>query len=451
MKKKVKPTTPSRAVGYVRISVDRPDETSTETQDQRIRAYCVAHGLDVVDVVVETGRSAFKASRSSRPGFRRAMGLVTAGAADTLICWKLDRACRDTRDTLALVDELAELGARFVSVTEHFDTATPTGRLMITMLAGLAEMESATKSERVQEWQDRRRTIGATPTGPRPYGYRRERNRLHIDKAEAAVIRKAAAKVLAGEPLRHIVRDLNASGAVGKSGQPFQRRGLAAILTGPTVAAMREVDGAFVPSDAWEPILDSDTWRTCRDILTDPSRRSGPGNGRRWLLSGIAVCGKCDDEVKMQIKPHLAGPRYYCPKCGLSIEGARTDEVVEHDLLGLLDPAAWRRLRQGRPVVEDTSGYEAALAELTARFAADDIGAAELAELAEGLRRQRKAASTPAKRLPDIGDLAKAWPKFSVEQRRIVLSAATESLTIRPWTPGTRQFDETRIVWVPVA
>ncbi len=62
--KKPKPT---RAVGYVRISVDRDDETSTTTQEERIRGYCTAHNLTVVDVVVEPGRTAYGASGTAGP------------------------------------------------------------------------------------------------------------------------------------------------------------------------------------------------------------------------------------------------------------------------------------------------------------------------------------------------------------------------------------------------
>jgi hypothetical protein len=152
----------------------------------------------------------------------------------------------------------------------------------------------------------------------------------------------------------------------------------------------------------------------------------------------------------MQSKSHAAGPRYACPDCGRSIDADHCDEVVERDLLAMLDPKAWRRLRQGRPVaVPDTSGFEEAMTELTARFVAGDIDAAELAQLADGLRRQQDAQPPPVP-LPDVPDLPTAWPKLDLEQRRLIVEVATESLTIGPWTPSAR-FDETRIAWTPVA
>jgi hypothetical protein len=320
--------------------------------------------------------------------------------------------------------------------------------MTLTVLAALAEMESATKSERVQAWQDHRRANGATPTGPRPFGYERERNELHIVEAEAAIVREAADRVLKQESLRSIQRDLEQRGVVGKNGTAISHRALRAILLGPTIAACREVDDVFVRSDDWKPILTRAKWDKVRALLTDPTRRTTPGNRRRWLLSGIACCG--NGHGPMGIKPHSAGPRYFCLECSLSIEAKRCDAIVQRDLLGMLDPKAWRRLRQGRPTVVDVGGFETAMQALTARFVAGDIDAAHLGELADQLRRQQEGASTPPPPLPDVPNLTKAWPKLTREQKRLVLSAATESLTIKPWTPSPK-FDETRIVWVPVA
>src|SRR5262249_31493815 len=153
------------------ISRDRANETSTDTQEAAIRAWCTAHGHELVNVVVEPGRSAFKASRKSRPGFREAMKPISAGAADMLAVWKVDRACRNTLDLLTLVQDLEERNAEFASVTEQFDTSTPMGRAMLTIVGVLAELESAQKSERATEWHHYRRINAAAPSGPAALGY----------------------------------------------------------------------------------------------------------------------------------------------------------------------------------------------------------------------------------------------------------------------------------------
>jgi hypothetical protein len=125
--------------------------------------------------------------------------------------------------------------------------------------------------------------------------------------------------------------------------------------------------------------------------------------------------------------------------------------LVCEALLVLLDPKAWRRLRRGRPVAAaEDSGFEEAMALLSQRFVAGDVDAVQLADLAEALRRQHEVTSAPPPSLPDVDDLRKSWPKLSLDQKRLVVSSATESLTIKPSKPSNR-FDETRIVWVPVA
>jgi len=89
-----------------------------------------------------------------------------------------------------------------------------------------------------------------------------------------------------------------------------------------------------------------------------------------------------------------------------------------------------------------------ALAELTERYAAGDIDSAQWATLADALKRDAANAPLPPS-LPDVDDLSKAWPKLSLEQRRLVVQAATDELLIMP-SSGKYGFDDTRIKWMSV-
>jgi hypothetical protein len=312
-------------------------------------------------------------------------------------------------------------------------------------------MESATKRERVEAWHEHRKANGATPGGPTPFGYRRERNELHIVEGEAAVIRKAAEAVLDGRSTKSILRDLAAAGVVGKNGRSFTPKSLQKILCSPTIAACREVDGVFVQSDAWQPILEREVWDKVRAVLKDPARRTSHSTARRWLLSGIIQCSRCvdtDSKGWMRVVPHRAGPRYVCKQCFMSVSVPLTDEHVEGLLLGMLDKKAWRALRRGQSVGDIDDGFDEAMSVLTDKFVAGDIDGTELGRLADALRAE-VASATPPPSLPDVDDLHKAWPTLDVEARRLVLSACTESLTVLP-ANGRNRFDETRIKWVSV-
>jgi DNA invertase Pin-like site-specific DNA recombinase len=434
-------STPKRAVAYVRISRDRDNETSTTTQRERLAAYAKAHGWRVVKTITEPGRSAYNSSRSSRPGFREAMQLVEAGAAEVLLVWKLDRACRNTIDTLELVEELKGHGAALVSVTEHFDAATPTGELTLTMLAALARMESATKSERQQAWQSKRATEGAVPTGPRTFGYRRSGpNKMIVDKAEAAMLRRAVKQLLAGASVRSLV--------LVKDGKQLGRAATRTLLRSPIPAGGRLVDGVFMRGD-WTPIIERKDWEKVCALLADPDRRTTPGPTRRWMLAGIARCAECD--VALTSRSHQRGSRYVCPECQLSIQCEPTDELIAAALCELLDAKTWRRLkRNGAPTRVAADAFEEAMGELSARFVAQEIDSAQLADLAEALRAQVEVSTRAMPKLPNVEDVRKAWPRLSIDQRRLVLSAATESLTIKPYQHRWG-FDESRVAWVPVA
>lgn len=449
-----------RAVGVVRISVQRDDETSTTTQNERITAWCAAQNVDLVEVVEAKGRSAYKTSCMSRDDIRRALQLIRTGTVDVLVCWKIDRVARNTKDLLTLIEEIEKAGGSFASVTEAFDTATPVGRMVGTVIGALAELESATKSERTDAWQTYRVDIGATPTGPRPYGYRRERNQLFVADDEAAVIHQMAAAVLGGATLGSIVAQLNADGLHTRAGKRFGRRAVKRILVGPTVAGLRATGtDTFTPSKVWEPILDRPTWEAVREVLLDPSRRTTPTTARRWLLSGLLTCGAHEQPAPMRMTTHANGPRYKCTadRCHRSVPAPEVDDLVERDLLGMLDVRSWRRLRRRGHHV-DTAALEAELEELAEQRAEQEITVEEWRILREGLVRRLEEAAAEPMPLPDVDNIRKAWPAFTLAQRRLVVTAAVVSIVVGEGT-GSRAtcydpqrgrhytcFDEKRVV-----
>jgi len=314
-----KVATARRVVGYVRISRDRENETSTETQRSAIEAYCVTRGWELVKVITEPGRSAFKSSRTSRPGFREAMQLISTGAADAFVIWKVDSAARNTLDLLTLVRDLEDQGAEFASVTEQFDTSTSMGRTMMTMVAALAELESAQKSDRATEWHRHRRLTGAAPAGPAALGYRKPRpNVLEPDPDVAPLVADAAASIAGGASVLSAVKALNAAGV------KISHRGLTTALRSPTMIGMvamsdealprrggaRVLDGVeLVPGD-WPAIIERDVWEQVRAVLDTPGRQTNTGNALRWPLVPIARC-HCGSAMRHHIDKYQTktGPK----------------------------------------------------------------------------------------------------------------------------------------------
>src|SRR5215203_6139885 len=94
-----------RAVGYVRVSTDGQaiDGVGLETQQEKITAYCMLHGLELLTTIADAGLSGRRAD--NRPGLQRALQMVCRGRA-ALIVYSLSRLARSTRDCIEIADRL---------------------------------------------------------------------------------------------------------------------------------------------------------------------------------------------------------------------------------------------------------------------------------------------------------------------------------------------------------
>lgn len=87
----------------------------------------------------------------SRPGLDAMLAAAERREFDILVVWALDRVGRSTLHTLEVVEKLDALGVHFRSFTQGaIDTTSPTGKLVLTILAGVAEMERSQIRERVR-------------------------------------------------------------------------------------------------------------------------------------------------------------------------------------------------------------------------------------------------------------------------------------------------------------
>ncbi|KXZ40051.1 site-specific DNA recombinase [Alkalithermobacter thermoalcaliphilus JW-YL-7 = DSM 7308] len=156
---------------YCRVSSEDQAERGTiESQIEFAMKYVDLHQLNLYKIYKEDGVS------GTIPLHERPVGIQLIEDAinkkfDTLLIYKLDRLGRSARVTLNSIYQLEQLGVQIKSMTEPFDTSNPSGRFMITMLAGVADLERETILERMWHGANRAAREGKWLGGIVPYGY----------------------------------------------------------------------------------------------------------------------------------------------------------------------------------------------------------------------------------------------------------------------------------------
>lgn len=134
-------------IGYARVSTD---DQSLNLQIDALRKY----GCREDNIHVE------KISGVTKVRPKLELALMDARPRDTFVVWKLDRLGRSTIDLLNKIDSLTAREIGFVSLTDNIETVTPGGRLVMTIMAALAEFERNLIVERTKAGQAAARARG---------------------------------------------------------------------------------------------------------------------------------------------------------------------------------------------------------------------------------------------------------------------------------------------------
>jgi putative DNA-invertase from lambdoid prophage Rac len=132
-----------RVAIYARCSTTHQN---TDLQIAELRQYAERRGLIIAGEYVDEGQSGAK---QSRPALNRMLADAHAQAFDAVVCWRLDRLGRSLKHLVTTIEDLDCLGIAFVSLKDNLDLSTPSGRLMLHLLAAMAQFERELIKERV--------------------------------------------------------------------------------------------------------------------------------------------------------------------------------------------------------------------------------------------------------------------------------------------------------------
>jgi site-specific DNA recombinase len=243
-------------VGYARVSTleQARHGESLETQKQRIRRFLDRPGVDLVDIIVDDGKSG---KNLDREGFQEVLRRLRTGEADGLCVSRLDRMTRRVRHLIILVEDVfLKKGRHLLSVAEQIDTNTPVGRACLAIIAALAQLEREQIAERVHEVLQEKIRRGER-AGAVPYGFELDPadpsgKKLLSNPDEQAVIELQKTLRAQGWSYKRIADELSGKGIPTKSGNSkWIHTAVRRILNRP--AGYREGDSRTDPRDKWRP------------------------------------------------------------------------------------------------------------------------------------------------------------------------------------------------------
>lgn len=318
-----------KVVLYARVSSDKQDvDLSLSAQLKALREYCARKGYTIVKEFIdsaESGRTAY------RPQFREMISLARKSDQlfDMILVYKYSRFARSREDSIVYKALLKKNGVQLVSITEPVDD-TAMGRLMQAIIECIDEFYSENLGEEVTRGMRESASRGFYLSSRPPYGYHKvkvndggkQRTKLELDEFQSKVVQAIFDKVVKGNGLTEIAKDLNSRGIPSPTGNSWGKTGLHSILqneiyTGTLVWGRNSKRGLpeIRVENAYPGCISIDTFREALDmlkqrsfIINHPRRTASP-----FLLSGIARCGHCG---KALVGAEAKSSRYSYYICG---------------------------------------------------------------------------------------------------------------------------------------
>jgi DNA invertase Pin-like site-specific DNA recombinase len=440
---------PNRPVDvYVRVSQvnGRAGDSfiSPELQEERCRAQLLADGLEAGEVFTDLDVSGGKASR---PAFDAAKARIESGESGGLVVYKLSRFGRKVRNVLKDIQWIEDQDAVFVCVDPKIDTASASGRFMLTVFAALDELEldNATSA-----WADARQLAIARGafTAETPWGYVRTDDRLLIpDAALAHYVRELFQRRAKGATISELSRWLKDKLIHSPSGgDSWSHSTLAQVLRN-RIYVGEQRHGKFTNLNAHPPIVSEaefEAAQVAKPLRTPEAKQ----HSATVLTAGLARCAGCGHTLKTVIG-YGGKLRLYCKNTATESCPSRSlirvdqlDPYVEDWFLRQVKDnvrvagavAAQDKAAVTQRAVDEADRELAAFVTMTSAMEPRHFQAGlEERQLKLELAKHAHAEASRESRVYDdvpSGDLLASWPTLSIQHQRRLLASFVDEVRV---------------------
>jgi len=309
---------------YTRVSTTMQiDGYSLDAQKNRMKAYADYNDYEIVHEYEDAGKSG--KSIEGRVQFNEMMEDIRSGkdGISFVLVFKLSRFGRNAADVLSTLQVMQDFGVNLVCVEDGIDSSKDAGKLMISVLSAVAEIERENIRVQTMEGRIQKAREGRWNGGFAPYGYWLVNGKLEINEEEAEAIRiiydqyvntdigaNGIAKYLENHGIHKIPRQN------GKN-PLFDAHLIRLILKNPVYCGkiaygrrktekvhgtrneyrLVEQDNYLLTDGLHEAIISEDVWQAAQVKLLAQAKKyehvNKPKNERTHLLSGIVKCPVC--------------------------------------------------------------------------------------------------------------------------------------------------------------
>ncbi len=343
-----------KAAAYLRVSDERQDEFSPDSQLKLIKDFCSRNDIELSEehIFFDDGISAKSAKKRQQFNEMIALAKQKEKPFQIILVWKFSRFARNQEESIVYKAMLRKNGVEVMSVSEPI-ADNPFGGLIERIIEWMDEYYLIRLSDEVKRGMTERAMRGLPNAAP-PFGYRMIEGRYVINEEEAAVVRDIFHMYINGEKRKRISDHFRVLGVKNRYGNPLDDRGIEYILNNPCYigyvrwnphgrsSSARIYNNAedILKKADHEPIVSEEIFKKAQEMTAlrknlYPAYVRNVPDSAVFMLKGIVKCHACGSTLVYQkATDGVQCCKYARGVCGVShyIKLQSLNDMVLHEL-----------------------------------------------------------------------------------------------------------------------
>ncbi|MBQ8497176.1 MAG: recombinase family protein [Clostridia bacterium] len=340
------------AAAYIRVSDERQDEFSPDSQLKLIREYCNRNDIILPEefIFYDDGISAKSVKKREQFNEMIALAKQKEKPFQIILVWKFSRFARNQEESIVYKSLLRKNGVDVISISEPIQD-NPFGGLIERIIEWMDEYYLIRLSDEVRRGMTERAMRGLPNAAP-PFGYKMENGRYIIVEEEAKIVKEVFRMFLDGMSIRTIASYFSKMGIKTKHGNPIENRTVEYMLNNPVYigyvrwnpngrsASARNYHNPedILKKAEHSPIINDHTFQQVKEKMEERNKIKGKymhenATKHEYIFRGIVKCHSCGSTLIYQPKVKSLQCHKYskgaCPVSHSITESSLVQMVIE--------------------------------------------------------------------------------------------------------------------------